>query len=440
MTEHKKPTIAIIGAGVTGMSAAWDLVRAGYEVTIYEAGQTVGGLAGGFREARWDWSVEKFYHHWFQSDAHLLGLLDELGLRANALFPRPYTVIYHNDRWYPFDSIPHALAFPGLGWGLDKVRFGLVGLYLRLTKNWQALERFSAHEWMRRWAGVRAYETMWEPMLEGKFGPYYKQVNMAWFWARIHARTTRLGTYRGGFQQFLDDFAERLRTQGVRIHLNCPVTRIVPDAAGGLSLRVDGQPRQYDRVLSTTSPSLMADLTPDLPPDYLQGLRSLKSLGAVVLVLSIKQRLSEQGYYWFNIPKSAGFPFLALVEHTNFLPPEHFNGEHILYCGDYLPADHEYFRMSPAELQARFVPAIQRINPRFSADWINQTWLFREPYAQPVPFINHSRNIPALQTPLPGLYFASMSHVYPWDRGTNFAVELGRRVAGLIQADGLPAR
>ncbi len=427
-------TVAIIGAGVAGMSAAWDLARAGRSVSIFEAAETVGGLAGGFRQPHWDWSVEKFYHHWFQSDAHILGLMEELGLRANVLFPRPYTVVYHNETWYPFDSILSALAFPGLGWGADKARFGLVGLFLRFTKNWRALERVTAHEWLRRWAGRRAYESMWEPMLEGKFGPYYRQVNMAWFWARIHARTTRLGTYRGGFQQFLEDFADKLRAQGVAIHLKTPVERVETAPEGGLTLWVDGQPRRFDQVLVTASPAGMARLAPQLPETYLRGLRALKSLGAVVLVLSIKRQLSTRGYYWFNIPKSAGFPFLALVEHTNFVPPEHFGGEHILYCGDYLPPDHEYFRMDKAALLERFLPAIRRINPQFSAGWVNRTWLFRTAYAQPVPFVNHSRSIPKVQTPLNGLFFASMSQVYPWDRGTNFAVEMGRRVAALMRS------
>ena len=39
-----------------------------------------------------------------------------------------------------------------------------------------------------------------------------------------------------------------------------------------------------------------------------------------------------------------------------------------------------------------------------------------------MPLVNHSRNIPAIPTPLPGLWLASMSQVYPWDRGTNYAV------------------
>jgi protoporphyrinogen oxidase len=200
-------------------------------------------------------------------------------------------------------------------------------------------------------------------------------------------------------------------------------------------LDTPGGPEHFDQCLVTTSPALLARLAPELPEDYLQGLLRLKSMGAVVLVLALKHQLSEQGYYWFNLPKSAGFPFLALVEHTNFLSPEYFGGDHIVYAGDYLETDHEYFRLSQEELLERFLPAFQRINPRFERDWVRKSWLFRTPYAQPVPEVNHSRNIPAIRTPVGGLYFASMSQVYPWDRGTNFAVEIGRRAAGLMNAD-----
>jgi protoporphyrinogen oxidase len=161
-------------------------------------------------------------------------------------------------------------------------------------------------------------------------------------------------------------------------------------------------------------------------------LLDLKSMGAVVMTLSLKRRVSEEGYYWFNIPADAGYPFLAMVEHTNYVSPEHFGGEHILYCGDYLDADHEYFSLTQDEILDRFIPAIQRINPSFERGWINKVWLHRAKYAQPVPFVNHSQNIPPIQTPIQGLYFASMSQVYPWDRGTNFAVEIGRKAAGLM--------
>ena len=201
--------IAIIGAGYAGLSAAYDLTKTGHNVTVFEAADHTGGLAAGFKETHWDWSVEKYYHHWFASDQHMLGLIKELGLEHKVLFPRPFTVVFHKDKWYPFDSILKALLYPGLGWGINKVRFGFVGLFLRLTNNWKSLEKVTVDQWMRKWAGNQVYEQMWEPLVIGKFGERFaKQVNMAWMWARLKARTTRLGTYQGGFQAFADDFAE----------------------------------------------------------------------------------------------------------------------------------------------------------------------------------------------------------------------------------------
>jgi len=422
--------IAILGAGYGGMVAAWDLRKAGHDVTIFEAANYAGGLASGFKEPHWDWSVEKFYHHWFQSDSEMLGLIRELGLEDKVIFPRPLTVMLYKNKWYPFDSILNALRFPGLGFGLNKIRFGFVGLFLRITKNWQALEKVTAHEWMLKYAGKQVYEQMWQPLLIGKFASYYKDVNMAWLWARMHARTTRLGTFEGGFQKFADLFADKLREKGVEIRLGTSIKSIKKDQASG-SLSVDGE--SFDKVLVTTSPSLMAKLCPELPESYLKGLLELKSMGAVVMTLSLKNSLSKEGYYWFNVPKEEGYPFLALVEHTNFVSKEHFGGDHIVYAGDYLELGHEYFEMTDEQLLEKFIPAFEKFNPEFKRDWVKKIWVHKTNYAQPVPLVGHSKNIPAIQTPIDGLYFASMSQVYPWDRGTNFAVEIGRKAARMMK-------
>jgi len=422
--------IAVIGAGFGGMSAAWDLIREGHDVTIFEAADHTGGLASGFKEPHWDWSVEHFYHHWFASDEHMLGLIEELGLSENVIFPRPTTVMYHKGKFYPFDSILAALLYPGLGWGINKVRFGLVGLYLRFTRNWQSLEKTTVDAWMRKWAGDKVYEQMWEPLVIGKFGEKHaRTVNMAWMWARLHARTTNLGTYKGGFQAFSNDFAAILTERGVNIQLSTPVSAIAPLPAGGLSLTTPAGEESFDQCLFTVSPGLLAKMAPGLSADYLQGLLALKSMGAVVLTVSIDRQFSPEGYYWYNMPKSAGYPFLSLVEHTNYVSPENFGGDHILYIGDYLEPDHEYFSLSKEEMLERFLPSLARINHDFSMDWVKKTWLYRTAYAQPVPLVNHSQNIPDIATPMTGLYFASMSQVYPWDRGTNFAVEIGRKAA-----------
>lgn len=425
--------IAVIGAGFGGLAAAYDLVRAGNEVIIYEAAATPGGLAAGFREPGWDWSVEKYYHHWFTSDKHMFRLFTELGVEDKVLVLNPKTVMYHQGKFHPFDSIISALLYPGLGYGLNKIRFGLVGLYLRFTNNWQPMEKTTVAQWMKKWAGEKVYTQMWEPLVIGKFSEKYaNQVNMAWMWARLHARTTRLATYRGGFQAFVDEFAAILAEMGVKFNYQTAVTQLQTKEGGGLRLTTERAAESFDQVLVTVSPTLLAKMAPQLPADYLQGLLDLKSMGAVVMTIALKHQLSREGYYWYNLPKGAGFPFLALVEHTNFLPPERFGGNHIIYCGDYLDPGHEYFQLTKEELLQRFIPSLKRINPDFQTDWITGSWLVKTSYAQPVPLLNHSRNIPAIETPLQGLYFASMSQVYPWDRGTNFAVEIARRAADLM--------
>lgn len=428
--------IAIVGAGAAGLSAAFDLLKQGHAVTVFEASDKPGGLAAGFRQPNWDWSLEKFYHHWFASDADLIRLAAEMGVADKVMFLRPKTVSYYKGEFLQLDSPLSALLFRGLSL-LDKIPFGLSGIYLKLTSNWRALERFTAHDWLTRWMGKGAYALLFEPLLVGKFGEYARQVNMAWFWARIKARTSKLGTFAGGFQAFFDELAAQVIQRGGEIAYNQPVERLTRDTTTGqwtVALR-GGEQRTFDRVLSTVSPRLMARLAPQLPPDYLGALAELKSLGAVVAVFALNRQLSEKGHYWHSLPKSAGFPFLALCEHTNFVSAAHFGGQRLVYCGDYLPVDHEYFRMSDGEIQAAFTPSFKRINPAFDESWIDNLWVFREAYAQPVPLVNHSRHIPDIKTPLPGLWFASMSHVYPWDRGTNYAVQIGRKVAAEMAGD-----
>ena len=432
--------IAIIGAGIAGLSAAYDLVRAGHQVTLFEAAPYTGGLAAGFKSEQWDWHLEHFYHHWFESDHDILNLIAELGAGERVFFPRPITSLYVDGKIYPFDSPLRVLSFPKLA-VIPKLRFGLVTLYLRLTKNWQALEKETAHAWLQRMVGREAYQILWEPLLVGKFGDHYQEVNMAWLWARLHKRSFKLGYFEGGFQGFIDILTQTVQQQGAKICLNTPISGITPDADGRLSIQLnpasvsgDTQTQTFDRVLATVSPQLLSRIVPALPPDYLAALKNLKSMGAVVVTLALKQRLTE-GHYWINLPKNEGLPFLALVEHTNYIDRRHYNGDHIIYCGDYLNPDHEYFSLTKEQLLQRFLPSLKQFNPNFDESWVRESWLFRTKYAQPVPPVNHSANIPNIKTPIPGLYWASMSQVYPWDRGTNYAVEIGRRTARLLIND-----
>ncbi|MFN8421952.1 MAG: NAD(P)/FAD-dependent oxidoreductase [Anaerolineae bacterium] len=427
-------SVAIIGAGFAGLSAAWDLAGAGWSVTVFDGAPKAGGLASGFKDDAWDWPLEHYYHHLFQTDRAIIGLADEIGFARSLLTLRPVSASFFRGRAYPLDGVVPILTFPGMPL-VDRVRMGVVGLYLKLRKDWRPLERVTAEAWVRRWMGDRAYEAIWEPLLLGKFGPeYYRQVPMSWLWARLHARSFKLIYVAGGFQAYADALVRAVEGRGAAVRLGTPV-RAVRRTADGLVVATDAGEAAFDRVIATTAPHVLARLSADLPADYTAQLGRLHHLGAVVFVLALRRQLMTDGTYWLNLDKRE-MPFLACVEHTNLIDVARYGGDHLVYLGDYLPTDHPAFGQSPEALLAEWLPALERINPDFRPDWVRTHWLSRVAYAQPVVPLDFSGQIPPLATPVPGLYLASMSQVYPWDRGTNFAVDIGRRVAAEVLSAG----
>ncbi|HEY1017260.1 MAG TPA: NAD(P)/FAD-dependent oxidoreductase [Herpetosiphonaceae bacterium] len=421
--------VAIVGGGFTGLSAAYDLARRGLDVTVFEAAPQVGGLAAGFRAPGWDWSLEKFYHHIFQSDAAFIDLIKEIGAEDLLFFNKPVSG-YWDEQFgsLALDGALPLLRYPHLPL-LDRVRTGVVVAWLKWLKavdRWQPLEDVTAEDYLRHTMGDLSYEQLWRPLFEGKFGPYAGQVNAAWFWARIASRTPKLGYFRGGFQAMAERLAEAVRLSGGTVRVDAPVQAIMAHDDGWLLSTPDG-PFVADAVLSTTSPGLLRRMTPSLPANYAAGLDQLKSIGALVLTIALDRSLTN-GTYWMNMDKGR-FPVLALVEHTQMIDRRHYGGQHLVYLGDYLEPSHEHFGLDAEALLERFLPSLPLVNSQFQRSWIQGMWLHKEAYAQPIATVGHSRNIPPLATPLPGVWWASMSQVYPWDRGTNYAVELGRRAA-----------
>ena len=404
--------IAVIGGGLTGLTAAYDLICVGHDVTIYEASSATGGLARGFQDENWDWSLEHFYHHLFESDKDLLQLVNELGITDQLFFPRPESSVYYKGTIYPFDSISAFFDFPGFNFW-QTLRFGAVTAALRYTRFWRLLERTTADQWMRRWYGRTVYEATWKPLLINKFGRYYDQVPMSWMWARIYARSQKLGYFKGGFQTFADALTHAFFVRGGKIHYQQPVEKIV-ETNGRITITTsEGHTATYDQCLVTSSPQSLLKLAPAIPAlhdTYASKLENLKSIGAVVMVVAMRWPLLKNTY-WLNIPatspdKTANeIPFLALVEHTNYIKNKHYGGDHIVYLGDYVEPDHPYFSMSKEELEELFLSHLSKFNVNFNRDWVRKTWLFRAKYAQPVPLVRHSQNIPDLQTPIPRSLF-----------------------------------
>jgi protoporphyrinogen oxidase len=433
--------IAIIGAGFTGLTAAYHLQKQGHQTTILEKNTFLGGLAGGMKNfvsdpPPWEWDLEQFYHHWFTNDHFVFDLGKEIGVAEKFITKRPTSSILYENKIYPFDSPLNILTFPHLPWA-DKIKTGLTFAQLKYLYNESTSKKFeniTAHEYLSKAVGAKSYASLWEPLLIGKFGDYYKEIGMRWFWARIYKRTPSLSYYQGGFGEFAKDIAMAINKLGGEILLGTAVGQINRrgDQLINVNYQHDGQSitTEFDRVIVTTPPISLKFLVPDLPDNYVEKISDSRGLGAMVIVLGLHHPLMRNNY-WLNV-NDRDWPFLAVVEHTNFMDKSHYNNEHVVYIGDYLSPDHPHMSTDIDDLIDKFTPYLKRINPLFSEESLIRKYLFKANYAQPIIGINHEEKILPMETPVPGVFLASMAQVYPWDRGTNYAIELGEKAAHKI--------
>lgn len=421
--------IAIIGAGFTGLTSAYFLTKNGHDVTVFEKDPRPGGLAIGFYEKNWEWSLESHYHHWFTNDNSVLSLAQEIDYPV--VMKRPKTSVYIDHNILQLDSPLALLRFSKLSL-LERFRMAAVLGFLRYNPFWKPLERFHTTSFLQKSMGKRPYEMIWEPQLRNKFGSYIDTISLAWFWARIKKRTSSLAYPTGGFLDFASALAKKVEEQGGIIHYNTETTKITSKKQINLTIQSGSKQevKVFDRVIVTLPSFLFQKLAPDLPKPYVEKLTSLKGLGAINLVLRLSKPFLPDNTYWLSICEKKT-PVMAVVEHTNFMDKSHYNNEHIVYLGNYLPMSHPYFSYDGQKLLHIFDPFLKQINPSYEKNVIGVN-VFKAPFAQPIIPTNYSRFVPPLVTPLPNVYLANMQQVYPWDRGTNYAVELGGKVASLI--------
>jgi protoporphyrinogen oxidase len=432
-------SVGVIGGGVSGLVATYRLIQQGHRVHLFEAGSSLGGLLrtfeiGGER-------IECFYHHLFTSDGAAVRLLDELTLLKTVKWRATTAAIFYNDRLYPFTSTLDLLRFTPLAGIRDRVRLGVVGLRLRRERDGSKFEGVTAIEWMRRNAGERSLRVVWEPLLRAKFGAMADEVPMTWLWNRIRLRFSSrgllsqkevLGYQLGSFSVWLDALIKLIEALGGALETDSAVERI---AADGSQIQIEtagGRTYDFDVVLATISNEDLLRIAPPLDGEYAERLKSVAYQDAVCLVLSLTHPLTR--HYWLSINDSS-VPFPAVVEQTNLVPPERYGGRHVIYIPNYVTRASQLGRMAEDELSALYLPHLKRINPQFDESWVEERWLFHASGAQPVHTLGAGSRRATHRTPLRGLYLANMAQIYPQDRGQNYSILLGERVAEMVGDD-----
>ncbi|MBC8142546.1 MAG: FAD-dependent oxidoreductase [Armatimonadetes bacterium] len=436
-----------MGGGVLGLVAGLRRAEAGDLVTIFEAGEQIGGLAGSFNVGTVGEPVmlEKFYHHIFRTDRDIIRLVAEMGLDSEMVWGTPPTCTLWDGKIYRMDGVfaagsPFAgthfdtalalLNFAPLPF-LDRVRFAAMGAKLKFTDSHEGFAGQTAAQWARREAGDTAFERVLLPLLRGKFGDRYSEIAQSWLWSRFHERTQQLGYLRGGFDRLYAEVARRFTEAGGVIRTSASVADLRTGAGGVTLTTQDGAAETFDRVLVTAPTNAFLTMAAgELPDDYVVKYRgAVDYLAAHCLVLSFAESFGS--FYWLNV-NDAGYPFLALVEHTNFLPASDYGGQHLLYVGNYLPQNHPLLSKSATDILSQFAPFLTKINPRFDAERVRGVHSFAATHAQPVVTADYAERLPPHETPLPGVFLANMAHVYPQDRGQNYSIRLGERMANLL--------
>jgi protoporphyrinogen oxidase len=386
--------------------------------------------------------LECFYHHIFTTDTTIIAMIEELGLGDRLVWRESKVGFFRDGQIWPFTTPTDLLKFKPLPL-IDRVRLGLAGLYLRRQDDWHRYEEITAWEWLRKYVGEQGLEKVWGPLLRGKFADQAEEVAMAWLWSKIHLRFSsrekgvgqkeRLGYLMGSFGMLVRELERRIRAKGALVETSAPVAKVCFEdgRASGLMLQ-DGRQVDADAVIACVPSERFLPLAPELGAEYKRRVSAARWQWALCYVVSLKEQLSP--IYWLNI-SDPGIPFIACIEHTNFIEPERYGGEHLVYLSNYLTPGHPYLDKSPEELDELYLPHLAKFNQRFERSWVKQRWVFKGPNAQPVIRRHYRDDLPDHRTPVHGLYLANMQQIYPEDRGQNYSIRMGEVVAGMAVAD-----
>lgn len=434
-------TCAIVGAGFTGLAAARDLARAGFHVTLYEGDPFPGGLAGAFQPQGGGEPLDRFYHHWFTSDTDVMALIAELGLEDAVSYEPSLTGVYFNNQIRRLSSPLDLLRFTALPLR-DRFRLGLLTLRAHRVRDWKPLESLTAAEWLQELGGDTVYRTLWEPLLRGKFGDHADRISAVWIWNKLKLRggsrgkggAENLAYVRGSFARVAEAMASDIRAHGGAIRLETPVRQLTPLAGGGWQIdHAQGRDRA-DTVIATPAPALVAGMIGHwADQSEIDRLTRIPYLANLCLVLELDRPLGST--YWLNVT-DPDFPFVGVIEHTNFQPASRYGGRHVVYLSRYLPQDDALMALGDDDVLALALPHLQRMFPAFDPGWIRAHHVWRADWAQPIIERHYSTLLPTEDGPAPGLHLCSMAQIYPEDRGTNYAVRAGRRLAARLIAEG----
>jgi len=430
--------VGILGGGITGLTSAFYLLRAGAEVTVFESRPQLGGLATYFNFGKFSW--DKFYHCILTSDKPLLQLVDDLGLTSEMRWTETKVGFFADQALYPMTSSLDFLRFRPLSlW--QKGRLGLGVLYASRIKEGRPLERFLASAWLTRIFGAANYRKMWGPLLKCKLGACREEASAAFIWATISrlystrekgaSKKERLGYVRGGYRTVVSRLISEIESMGGNIGTGSTVEHVT-GSGGAVEITTSKGSFLFDHVISTVPSPALARIAPQLDSEYVKKLLQVKYLGVVCFVLVLKRKLSP--YYVTNLTDE-DLPFTGIIEMTNLISGEETAGFHLVYLPKYTSPGDPMFEASDDQIWQTFWKSLKRIFPDLNESEIENRYLFRERFVQPIPVLHYSDLVPCMRTNVEGLLVGNTTQIINSTLNNNEMVKIAKRAIETLAED-----
>ena len=109
-----------------------------------------------------------------------------------------------------------------------------ISLRLKLIRDWKQLENITAYEWIKNKVDEKTFEIIFEPLLRGKFGRFYKTISLPWFWSKVQTRVASrnhkfqeiLCYPKKSFNSLIETLVQSIESNNGSIKLNHIVTKI----------------------------------------------------------------------------------------------------------------------------------------------------------------------------------------------------------------------
>lgn len=419
--------VVVIGGGITGVSTAYELSKKGLKTAIIEKNSSLGGLLYSIKSGKS--FIEAFYHHFFTIDKFLIEKMKELGLEKKIVWEYATTAFLFDQGIFELSTPQNILSFKPLNF-IEKIQFVKLMIKVKLSKNYDHLDKISAREWIIKNSSLNLYKKMFEPLLKSKFGDKAEKISAAWFVERINLRGERslkgekLGYIKGGFKTLLDKLEEKI-TGKVDILTNSEI-RNISIIDKGYEIEFNNRKITSKAVISTI-PSANLIKYNLFDERFSRKLQDIEYQGSLCILACFKRKITK--YYWVNIVKKSEIG--AVIEHTNFQPLRLYDG-HLVYIARYPDNNSPIWQMNDDDIWNKYFDEFQKLFPYVRKEDVKWFKVFKGFNAGVIYKKGFKKNFLDYKTPLKGFFIGGLFNMYP-ERSVNLSIKIGKDLADLAE-------